>query len=591
MEKKREERRLAAILVGDMVGYSRLMEADESDTIARQKAHHDELIKHKITDHRGRIVRTTGDGLLVEFASAVDAVRCAAELQRAMAEREAEVPKDRRIQYRVGINLGDIVIDGNDIQGDGVNIAARLEALAEPGGVCVSGKVFEEVKNKVKVGFEDLGERKVKNISEPIQIYKLLLDPDAAGGLTFAVPAPALELPDKPSIAVLPFENRSGDPTQDYFAAGIAEDIITELSKFHWFFVIARNSSFKYRGPSVDLKRVAEELGVRYILEGSVREAGKHVRVSAQLIDATTGYHVWAERYDRELKDVFALQDEITENVAASVGPEFLAAETRRAVRKDIQSLDAWDLTMRGCWHIARFTKSGNAEGRRFLQEALKLDQRNGRAYSELALTYVFDAGYGWSESPAESMKGAAEAAQKAIALDRGDAWANMVLGSVLLFSKRHEDAIALLERATTLNPNMAYGHGTLGMALAYSGETAAAIESIRKALRLSPLDPFKPFWTISFAIAMFTEGRYDEAIETAKSALRESSHVVSIHRQLAAYYGLTGRLAEARAALAQVLRRAPGMNLGLVRRQLPFKDPNVMERFLDGLRKAGMPE
>ena len=390
MAAERVERRLAAILAADMVGYSRLMEADEAETIARQKALRKELIDPKIAEHNGRIVKTTGDGVLVEFASVVDATECAVAIQRAIVEREADVPEERRIQYRVGINLGDIVIDGDDILGDGVNIAARLEGLAEPGGICVSGNVHEQLAGKIVLDFEDLGEQRVKNIKKPVRVYRVRLDGRGADM------GPALELPDKPSIAVLPFENMSGDPEQEYFSDGIAEDIITGLSRNRGVFVIARNSTFTYKGAAVDARQVARELGVRYVLEGSVRKAGSRVRITAQLVDAATGNHVWAERYDRELEDIFAVQDDITQNIVAAIGPELVSAEIQRARRKDPKRLDAWDCTMRATWHFARVTREDMEEARRLALKAIELDPGAAPAFSVLAITHVRGAVNGW---------------------------------------------------------------------------------------------------------------------------------------------------------------------------------------------------
>ena len=340
--KKKVVRRLAAIFAADMVGYSRLMEADEEGTIARQKAHRKELIDPKIAEHDGRIVKLMGDGMLVEFASVVDAVRCAVEVQQAMAEREGDVPEEQRIRYRVGINLGDIVIEDDDILGDSVNIAARLEAMAVPGGVMVSRAARDQIRDKLDLRIEDLGEHKVKNIARPVRVFRILLDDEPASLTGPADQAPASAPPEKPSIAVLAFENMSGDPEQEYFADGIAEDIITALSKFREFIVIARNSSFTYKGNAVDVKRVAQELGVRYVLEGSVRKAGSRVRITGQLIDAATGAHIWAERYDRGLEDIFAVQDEITQSIVGAIAPGIVSAEVQRAQRKDPGQLDAW---------------------------------------------------------------------------------------------------------------------------------------------------------------------------------------------------------------------------------------------------------
>ncbi len=374
MAEPRAERRLAAILAADVAGYSRLMGADEEGTLAALKAHRRELVDPTIAEHRGRIVKTTGDGLLAEFASVVDAVRCAVAIQEGMAERDAAVPEDRRIAFRIGVNLGDIIIDEDDIYGDGVNVAARLEGLAEPGGICIGRAARDQVRDRLDLDLEDIGEQAVKNIARPVRVFRVKLPAPEA-----EAPA-ALALPDKPSIAVLAFANMSGDPEQEYFADGIAEDIITALSRFRWFFVIARNSSFTYKGQAVDVKQVARELGVQYVLEGSVRKAGNRVRITAQLIDALTGRHVWAERYDRDLTDIFAVQDEITETIAGAVAPSFVSAEARRAERKRPEDLDAWDLALKGNWHLAQSGRENVAAAVSLFEAAIARElEKRGR--------------------------------------------------------------------------------------------------------------------------------------------------------------------------------------------------------------------
>jgi TolB-like protein/class 3 adenylate cyclase len=395
MSEERVERRLAAILAADVAGYSRLMGADEEGTLAALKAIRRDLFDLKIKEHRGRIVKTTGDGMLVEFASVVDAVRCAVEVQREMAERNADVPADRRIDFRVGINVGDIISDDNDIYGDGVNVAARLEALAEPGGICVSRVVRDQVRDKLDFTFDDKGDQQVKNIARPVRVYRVGARPSGPpAGETPALQA-ALSLPEKPSIAVLPFQNLSGDPEQEYFADGIVEDIITALSRNRAFFVISRSTTFTYKGPAVDVAKVARELGVRYVLEGSVRRAGNRVRITAQLIDAASGHHLWADRYDRELADVFAVQDEIAQTIIGELAPGIIAAEMQQARRKDPSQLDAWERTMRAHWHIRRFTREDLAEARLLLEEAIELDSANPMALSDLSFANHFEAVFG----------------------------------------------------------------------------------------------------------------------------------------------------------------------------------------------------
>jgi adenylate cyclase len=372
-------RRLAAILAADVAGYSRLMGVDEEGTLEHLKTHRRELIDPKIVEHHGRIVKTTGDGMLVEFGSVVDAVRCAVEVQQGMVERNATAATEKRIEFRVGINVGDIIIDGDDIHGDGVNIAARLEAFADPSGICVSQKVRDEVQDKLALAFEDLGDQQLKNITRPVRVYEVKISgaPEAAWS--------ALALPDKPSIAVLAFQNMSGDAEQEYFADGMSEDIITALSKLRWFFVIARNSTFAYKGKSPDVRQVARELGVRYVLEGSIRKAGNRLRITAQLVDATTGNHVWAERYDREIADIFAVQDEITQSVVAAIEPQLYAAENIRIQSKPPESLDAWGCVIRALWHTGRFNKYDAEQARDLLKRAIAIDPGYARARSLLA--------------------------------------------------------------------------------------------------------------------------------------------------------------------------------------------------------------
>ena len=585
MAAERVQRRLAAILAADVVGYSRLVGKDEEGTIARLKALREELIDPCIARHQGRIFKTTGDGILVEFPSVVDAVRCAVEVQQAMAAREAEIPEGEKIRYRIGVNLGDIVIDGDDILGDGVNIAARLEGRAEPGGICLSDDAYRQVRDKLDLAFADAGEHKFKNIARPINIWRWT----GAGPSPAAMPA--FELPDKPSIAVLPFENMSGDAEQEYFSDGITEDIITGLSRNRDVFVIAGNSTFTYKGAAVDARQVARELGVRYVLEGSVRKAVSRVRITAQLIDAATGNHVWAERYDRELEDIFAVQDDITQNITAAIGPELVSAEMQRARRKDPNSLDAWDCTMRARWHYARLTREDIEEARRLALRAIELDPGAAPGFSTLALTHVMDATYGWSESAPQSIADAYEAAQKAVALDNRDATADTALGTVSLLLRRFEDAVDRLETAIDLDPNNARAHGQLGGALGMAGRRDEAAERLDMALRLSPRDPFRYWWLAYRGFADFAEERHEEAAEWARKALQINPDFPSGHRLLASTYGRMGRIDEARTALEELLRIMPGVTIATTREQVPWKHPADMERYLDGLRKAGLPE
>jgi adenylate cyclase len=592
MAKERVERRLAAILAADVVGYSRLMGGDEEGTLAAMNTIRRELGDPKIKEHRGRIVKTTGDGLLVEFASVVDAVRCAVEVQREMAVRNAGVPADRRIEFRMGINVGDIIVEDGDIFGDGVNIAARLEALAEPGGICASRVVRDQVRDKLDFLFEDMGEQQVKNIARPVRIDRVLLNDSSVEPITAAaVVAPAARpLPQKPSIAVLPFANMSGDAEQEYFSEGITEDIITNLSHNRAFFVISRSTTFTYKGPGVDITKIARELGVRYVLEGSVRRAGNRVRITAQLIDAASGHHLWADRYDRDLADVFAVQDEIAKNIIGAIAPGIMSAEIQHAQRKDPSQLDAWDRIMRAHWHIRRFTENDLTEARRLLAEAVSLDPDNSMAFGDLAFATIFESVFGWGEGPAVSLARCGEAARKAVTIDDGDAAAHTVLAIYEVFSGRHEEGRRRLRRALDLDPNSAFARGYLGTAYAFSGDYDAALPHFEEAIRLSPRDPLLILWYIGKAWATLAAERYEETIEFATQAGEANPEFPDIYGVLAAANGHLGRTEAARAALEQLLRRMPALTASDERLERPFARAADRERFLEGLRKAGLP-
>ncbi|NIM93756.1 MAG: tetratricopeptide repeat protein [Anaerolineales bacterium] len=586
MTAARAKRKLSAILSADVRGYGRLMGENELSTVETLTKYR-EVMTTLIQQYGGRVVDSPGDNVLAEFGSVVDAVECAVEIQRVLKARNAELPENRRMEFRIGINLGDVIVKGERIYGDGVNVAARLEGLAEGGGVCISGTAYDQIENKLAFGYEYLGEQRVKNIPKPVPAYRVTIEP--LGTQTGSIKH--LEPPDRPSIAVLPFANISGDPEQEYFADGIAEDIITALSRFRWFFVIARNSSFTYKGKTVDVKQVAQDLGVRYVLEGSVRKAGNRVRITAQLIDAPTDHHVWAERYDRDLEDIFAVQDEITQSIVTSVGPEFLLAEMQRAQRKDVRSLDAWDCVMRATSHHSRYTRQDVAEAQRLLRKAIDLDPLSTGAFCLLAFTHLMQVQFGWSESVDQSIQEAAKAAQRAVAIDDRDAWAHAALGLVDLISRRYDDAIQRLERAIDLNPSLANAYGALGQALALAGEYEAAVGQINKAIRLSPRDPFMVYWFGHLGMAAFAAERYDEAREWGLKTIRENPQFPGGHRLLAASCGQLDRKKEAQTALNGLLLLMPGMTIDDVRKQVPFKKPGDMERYLEGLRKAGLPE
>lgn len=580
-------RRLAAILAIDMVGYSRLMEADERGVIQRQKALRLELIDPILRDRGGRVVKTTGDGLLIEFGSVVDALESAVLIQRGVSEAEAEVVKDRRIQYRAGINVGDIVIDGDDILGDGVNIAARLESLAEPGGISITASVFENVVGKLDLAFEDLGEQQVKNIQKRLRVYRVRLEmvSDAKDA-----PIETVSRPLKPSIAVLPFQDMSAERDQEYFADGIAEDVITGLSRNHAFLVIARNSSFTYKGKSVDVKQVAGELGVRYVLEGSVRKAGRRIRITAQLVDAATGAHVWAERYDSELDDVFAVQDAITASIVGVVAPELIGAEMQRARRKSAADLDAWDLAMRANWHGWRLTATDGAEARRYADLAIARDPTLAKPRVVRAMSDVWDVLYARSASPLQAIMSAHQMALSAVKLDERDAEAHAILGVVALFMRDYDESLRRLDSALDINPNFAFAHMWGGGFFALSGESDTARERLKEALRLSPRDPSN-YWTYAFfGLADFADGAYENAAEWARKALHLYEIFPTAHRILAASCGELGDVGRAEAAVKALLAVAPGATVEGTRMGVPWKKPEHMQRYLDALRKAGLP-
>ncbi len=595
------ERRLAAILAADVVGYSRLIREDEAGTLAALKSHREQLIAPKVAERKGRIVKLMGDGLLVEFPSAVEAVHCAVEIQHLVGDRNAIISEEKRITYRIGINIGDIVVEDNDIYGDGVNIAARLESLAEPSGICVARNVFDQVKDKLDLTIEHLGEREVKNIAEPLTLYRVVLDDRAAALVTPVVQEAtkpihrrrmAFAPPEKPSIAVLPFANMSGDSEQEYFANGITEDIITDLSKFGLFFVVSRNSTFAYKGVSTDVKDVARDLGVQYVLEGSVRKFDNHLRITAQLVDAIADKHVWAERYDRELKDVFQVQDEITQSIVTSVAPEYLSAEMRRAQRKEDRNLDAWDAFMRGYWHLLRYTKDDNAAAQRLLREAIDLDPHQANSHGMLAVTHLMDAFYGWSESRAASFRVALESAERGFALDDQDTQALRSIGLVHFFSKNHDVALSYYERAVAVNPNEAENRALLGAALGVAGDYDAALGQFKTAIRLSPRDAHIATWYNNLAVAAFVVGQEEEAAEWARKTVQANPQLSGGYRTLGASYGNLGRLTEAEAARVKLQELLPHLTIAQLRERLPyFKNPDDLERYLDGLRKAGLPE
>jgi adenylate cyclase len=580
---ERAQRRLAAILAADVAGYSRLIGANEEGTLARLKAHRRELIDPKIAEHRGRLVKTTGDGLLVEFASVVDALRCATEVQAAIAERDGAASPDSRIELRVGIHMGDIVVEDGDIFGDGVNIAARLEGLAEPGGICVSARVQEEVAGKVDIAFDDIGEQQLKNIARPVRVLRVTpkrVAPPSA-------PPAALPLPDKPSVAVLPFTKMSADPEQEFFADGITEDIITALSRYPSLFVIARNSSFTYKGRAVDVKVVGHELGVRYVLEGSLRKSGNRIRVTAQLVEAETGNHVWAERYDRDLADIFVVQDEISEAVTIAIAPAIADAERQRAMRKQPDSLDAWTAYQRGLWHDSKSTPDDNALAQKFLKRAMDLDPNFSGSYAGLALAQMHANDFGTGGLP-ETLISVAGLARRAVALDGADAEARSLLAHTLWRRGDYEGALAEAERALATAPNLATAHHMLGATLIHSGRPKEGLAAIEKSIRLDPRAQESVARMNHVAMGSYLCHDYEAAIAAAKRAIREHPEFPNTYRWLAAALGQVGRIEEAKEALEKAIAVAPAAFEMYVRQRVPWHRPEDYAHMLEGLRKAG---
>jgi TolB-like protein/Flp pilus assembly protein TadD len=576
----RMERRLAAILAADVVGYSRLMEADEAGTLSALNSHRKDLIDPRVAEHHGRVVKLMGDGALIEFGSVIDAIEFAVAVQQGMIERNAKVSDNRRIEFRIGINIGDIIVEGEDIYGDGVNVAARLETLCDPGSICVAQNVFNQVKNKVDLGFEDMGEQKVKNITEPVRAYRVQLPRPS---VVDASPV----LPDKPSIAVLPFNNMSGDPEQEYLSDGITEDIITALSRLRWFLVIARNSTFVYKGRSVDVKQVGRELGVRYVLEGSVRKAGNRVRITAQLVDATNGAHHWAQKFDRDLIDIFELQDDITRSVASAIEPKLVAAEGARLQSRSPQDLSAWDLVMRAMTHYGRMTTSESEIAIRILRSTVQKYPDYGPAHSLLAFALLVSDHVGWKPE-GDDYGDAAELARRAAQLDNEDPWAHLALGYFAFTQCQTDETIQEYKRALELNPNFATAHGYLGWALAFDGQSEEAIHYFELALRMSPHDPLKAFFYSGTGVAHYYAHRYDEAVEWARNAVRERPGFTASRRILCASLAKAGRIGEAKEEMVALRTMQPNLSIAWIKEHVPYT-ARAMPHFIEGMRKAGL--
>jgi adenylate cyclase len=577
------ERKLSAIFAADIAGYSRLMAHDEVGTLARLKACRT-IIDGLIATHRGRIFNTAGDSVVADFASAVDAVACAVAAQSAIAAEDRGASDGELMHFRIGVHVGDVIVDGPNLLGDGVNIAARLEALAEPGAICVSAAARDQVGNKLPVVFTDLGEQAVKNIPQPIKVYRVDNAPTAAPR-----PITALPLPDKPSIAVLPFQNMSGDPEQEFFADGMVEDITTALSKLRWFFVIARNTSFTYKGSAVDVKQVGRELGVRYVLEGSVRRGGNRLRITAQLVEAETGNHVWAERYDRDVADIFSVQDEITERVVAAIEPELYAAENIRSQRKPPESLDAWECVIRALTCIGQGAQEANQEAEVLCRRAIAIFPGYGQAHSLLAWSLLRRSI--WGGALMAIVPEVSAELRVALSLDDRDPWAYVAQGLLCFRSRQFDEALRAWRRGLELNPNFALAHAVLALALLHKGSFAEATESAERAMRLSPNDRLVgTYAALATAMSRFGAGRYDEAIAAARRLVERTPEDIRGHFILASALALHGDAEGASMVSVALLRLQPTFSIAWMTENLPWSG-EIGDRLKDGLRRAGIQE
>jgi adenylate cyclase len=580
---ERMERRLSAILAADIAGYSALMGCDEARTVRDLKGHQ-AVVLPMVGEFAGRIIDTAGDGILAEFPSVVNAVKCAVAIQSRMAERNAAIEPDRRMEFRVGINIGDVVYDEARIYGDGINVAARLEGIAEPGGICISSKVYEEINGRVDLAYEDIGEQQLKNIARAVRAYHVRLDSIAP----IVTPTPAPALPQKPSIAVLPFQNMSGDPEQEYFADGMTEDLITDLSKISGLFVIARNSSFTYKGKAVDVKRIGRELGVRHVLEGSVRKAGNRVRITAQLIDAGSGGHLWADRFDRDLTDIFAMQDEVIEKIVGALAVTLTRGEEKELRRRGTEKVEAYESWLRGREFATRSTRDSVALARTMYRRAIEIDPDFAAPHAGLALAALSDYASDWALDPAQALDEAEKWARRAIELCDGEPASHLALGGVLLWRRDHEGALAEFHRMIAIDPNFAQGHSAAGMALMYAGRPAEAVTAIATAMRLDP--HYAPIVLHFLAQANFSLEKYETAAQLLVDRIARNPGTDSSRMLLASCYGHLGRVDDARATWAGLLKVNPDFSLTQRARVLPYKNAGDFERIAQGLAKAGLP-
>jgi adenylate cyclase len=620
------KRKLTAIVSADVKGYSRLMGDDDEATVSTITSYR-EVVSKVVQKHRGRVVDSPGDNILAEFASVIDAVSGAVEIQEEIRVRNDKLPDERKMEFRIGVNLGDVIHEENRIYGDGVNVAARVESLADPGGICVSGTVFDQIESKLPLGYEFLGEQNVKNIAKPVRVYKALMDPDAVGkvigeqgaaprrgqrtalvvlavlllivgGLLIwrtafppvqvaSVEKMAFPLPDRPSIAVLPFDNLSKDPEQEYFSDGLTEEIITALSSVPKLFVIARNSSFTYKGKPVKVQQVSEELGVQYVLEGSVRKGGDKIRITAQLIDAITGNHLWAEQYDRDLKDIFAVQDEITKNIITAMQVKLTEGEEVKAASKGTKNLEAYLKYLQATELINKVNPESNALAKKLAKEAIVLDPDYAWAYYVLGRSYMMDVWVKTSKSPKESIGEAIELVKKAIALDATNSNAHGLLGFLYSMTNQHDKALAQAEKTVALNPNSAMAHFIVGKTLFFAGRCEESIPEYKKAIRLNPIPPGNLFWSLGLSYAYIEQ--YEKAIKWCEKAVHQEPNDLLARIMMTVVYSLSGQDKKARVEAAEVLRIQPKFSLEKFKKKLTYKREEDREKFLGALRKAGL--
>jgi adenylate cyclase len=579
--KERAKRKLTAILSADVKGYSRLMGENELSTIETLKKYRG-TISSLVQQFSGRVVDSPGDNILAEFLSVVDAVECSMKIQGDLQKKNASLPENRRMEFRIGINLGDVIEEDERIYGDGVNIAARVEGLAVPGGICISGTAYDHVENKLPVNFEYLGEQAVKNIKKPIRAYRVLMKPDA-----FSQSKEEVKLPDKASIAVLPFVNMSGDPEKEYFSDGLTEEIITGLSKLPHLFVIARNSTFTYKGKAVKVQQISREMGAKYVLEGSVRSTGRRVRITAQLVDGTTGQHLWADRYDRELKDIFAIQDEITMNIMIALQVKLTEGEQARLQKKYTNNLEAYIKYLQAGEYFVKFSKEGNVLAKQKYQECIVLEPGYAPAYGGLAVTYLQEAWHGWSDTPEQSGALAMQYAQKCVVLDKSLSYAHAVLGIIHLVLRQWDKAIEESEIAVSLSPNSADSVAMLAITYRTVGRVKEALSMLEKAIRLNPMPP--DWYLHEFGSCYRLMGRYNEAIAMLKKVLDRDPDYLNSRINLIATYVMSGKVEAARAEAEEVLRQSPDFSVERFLKNFPYKDQNIIDGLRDCWLKAGL--